>query len=317
MADMKIGYEEMLARRKGQPPLPTAVVYPCSDDALIGAVEAAKAGLIAPLLVGPKEQIYKVAGTAKVDVSSYEAVPAADAEESASVAANLAGSGKVGALMKGSLHTDQYMHAVLQRENRLRTNRLLSHCMLIAAPAYSRPIIVSDVAVNIAPDLDQKRDIVQNAIILARALGVSSPKVAILAAVETVNSKMQATLDAAALAKMADRRQIVGGIVDGPLDLDIAVDKEAARVKGVETPVAGQADILIAPNIEAGNMMYKELTFMAGAQAAGLVMGARVPVILTSRADTPQSRLFSCALAVLLAEATAKDPSLLHPMMGE
>jgi phosphate acetyltransferase len=317
MADMKIGYEEMLARRKGQPPLPTAVVYPCSDDALVGAVEAAKAGLIAPLLVGPKEQICKVAGTAKVDVSSYEAVPAADAEESASVAANLAGSGKVGALMKGSLHTDQYMHAVLQRENRLRTSRLLSHCMLICAPAYSRPIIVSDAAVNIAPDLDQKRDIVQNAIILARALGVSGPKVAILAAIETVNSKMQATLDAAALAKMADRRQIVGGVVDGPLDLDIAVDGEAARIKGVDTPVAGQADILIAPNIEAGNMMYKELTFMAGGQAAGLVMGARVPVILTSRADTPQSRLFSCALAVLLAEATAKDPSLLHPVIGE
>jgi len=209
------------------------------------------------------------------------------------------------------------MHAVLQRENRLRTSRLLSHCMLIAAPAYARPIIVSDAAVNIAPDLDQKRDIVQNAIILARAIGLSTPKVAILAAVETVNSKMQATLDAAALAKMADRRQIVGGIVDGPLDLDIAVDKEAARIKGVETPVAGEADILIAPNIEAGNMMYKELAFMAGAQAAGLVMGARVPVILTSRADSPQSRLFSCALAVLFAEASSKDPSLLHPILGE
>jgi phosphate acetyltransferase len=307
MADMKIGYEEVLARRKGQPPLPTAVVYPCSEDALIGAVEAAKAGLIAPLLVGPKEQIGKVAGKAKIDVSPYEVVAAADAEESANVAANLAGSGKAGALMKGSLHTDQYMHAT----------RLLSHCMLIAAPAYARPIIVSDVAVNIAPDLDQKRDIVQNAIILARAIGLSTPKVAILAAVETVNSKMQATLDAAALAKMADRRQIVGGIVDGPLDLDIAVDKEAARIKGVETPVAGEADILIAPNIEAGNMMYKELAFMAGAQAAGVVMGARVPVILTSRADSPQSRLFSCALAVLFAEASSKDPSLLHPILGE
>jgi phosphate acetyltransferase len=317
MADMKIGYEEVLARRKGQPPLPTAVVYPCSEDALIGAVEAAKAGLIAPLLVGPKEQIGKVAAKSEIDLSPYEVVPAADAEESASVGANLAGSGKVRALMKGSLHTDLYMHAVLQRESRLRTSRLLSHCMLIAAPAYARPIIVSDVAVNIAPDLDQKRDIVQNAIILARAIGLSPPKVAILAAVETVNSKMQATLDAAALAKMADRRQIVGGIVDGPLDLDIAVDKEAARIKGVETPVAGEADILIAPNIEAGNMMYKELTFMAGAQAAGVVMGARVPVILTSRADTPQARLFSCALAVLLAEATTKDPSLLHPILGE
>jgi phosphotransacetylase len=189
--------------------------------------------------------------------------------------------------------------------------------MLIAAPAYSRPIIVSDAAVNIAPDLDQKRDIVQNAIILAQAIGVSKPKVAILAAIETVNSKMQATLDAAALAKMADRRQIVGRTVDGPLDLDIAVDKEAARIKGVDTPVAGEADILIAPNIEAGNMMYKELAFMAGAESAGLVMGARVPVILTSRADTSQSRLFSCGLAVLFADAIAKDPSLLHPPIGE
>ena len=317
MAEIKAGYEEILARRKGEPPLPTAVVYPCSEDALQGAIEAANAGLIAPLLVGPPHQIDKAAEGAKLDLSQYEIVPALDAEESAAKAASLAGSGKASALMKGSLHTDQYMHAVLQRENRLRTSRLLSHCMLIAAPAYSRPIIVSDAAVNIAPDLDQKRDIVQNAIILARAIGISQPKVAILAAVETVNSKMPATRDAACLAKMADRRQIVGGIVDGPLDLDIAVDKEAARIKAVETPVAGEADILIAPNIEAGNMMYKELTFMAGAQAAGLVMGARVPVILTSRADTPQARLFSCALAVLLAEATAKDPSLLHPILGE
>jgi len=317
MAEIKAGYEEILARRKGEPPLPTAVVYPCSEDALQGAIEAANAGLIAPLLVGPPHQIDKAAEGAKLDLSQYEIVPALDAEESAAKAASLAGSGKASALMKGSLHTDQYMHAVLQRENRLRTSRLLSHCMLIAAPAYSRPIIVSDAAVNIAPDLDQKRDIVQNAIILARAIGISQPKVAILAAVETVNSKMPATRDAACLAKMADRRQIVGGIVDGPLDLDIAVDKEAAQIKGVETPVAGESDVLIAPNIEAGNMMYKELTFMAGGQSAGIVMGARVPVILTSRADSAQTRLFSCALAVLVADATAKDPSLLHPILGE
>ena len=317
MADIKAGYEELLTARNGQSPLPTAVVYPCSEDALTGALEAAKAGLIAPLLVGPPDQILKTAGRAKLDVSPYEIISAVDAEESAAKAANLTGSGKAGALMKGSLHTDQYMHAVLQRENRLRTGRLLSHCMLIAAPGYRRPIIISDAAVNIAPDLDQKRDIVQNAIILARAIGILQPKVAVLAAIETVNSKMTATTEAACLAKMADRKQIVGGIVDGPLDLDIAVDKAAARIKGVETPVAGEADVLIAPNIEAGNMMYKELTFMAGAQAAGLVMGARVPVILTSRADTPQARLFSCALAVLLAAATAKDPSLLHPIAGE
>lgn len=317
MADIKIRFEEMLARRKGAAPMPTAVVHPCSVDALTGAVEAARAGLIEPLLVGPADELRDIAAKAKLDLSPYKIVPTADADESASVAANLAGTGKAAALMKGSLHTDQYMRAVLQRENRLRTDRLLSHCMLIAAPAYSRPIIISDAAVNIAPDLDQKRDIVQNAIILARALGLAEPKVAVLAAVEVVNSKMPATIDAAALAKMADRRQIVGGIVDGPLDLDIAVDEEAARIKGVETPVAGKADILIAPNIEAGNMMYKELTFMAEGQTAGLVMGARVPVILTSRADSAETRLFSCGLAVLLAEAMAKDPSLLHPQIKE
>jgi phosphate acetyltransferase len=317
MAEIKVRFDEMLARRKGAAPLPTAVVHPCSEDALLGAVEAARAGLIEPVLVGPQEQIRETAAKAKLDLSPYKIVSTADPEESAAAAANLAGSGKVGALMKGSLHTDQYMHAVLQKENRLRTSRLLSHCMLIAAPAYSRRIIISDAAVNIAPDLDQKRDIVQNAIILARALGMAQPKVAILAAIETVNSKMPATMDAAALAKMADRRQIVGGVVDGPLDLDIAVDEEAARIKGIESPVAGKADILIAPNIEAGNMMYKELAFMAGAQVAGLVMGARVPVILTSRADTAQARLFSCALAVLLAEATAKDPTALHPVTSE
>ena len=239
MAEIKVRFDEMLLRRKDAALLPTAVVYPCSEDALLGAVEAARAGLIEPVLVGPEEQIRETAAKARLDLSPYKIVSAADPEESAAVAANLAGSGKVAALMKGSLHTGQYMHAILQWENRLRTSRLLSHCMLIAAPAYSRPIIISDAAVNIAPDVDQKRDIVQNAIILARALGIAQPKVAVLAAVETVNSKMPSTMDAAALAKMADRRQIVGGIVDGPLDLDIAVDEEAARIKGVESPVAG------------------------------------------------------------------------------
>lgn len=317
MADIKVRFDEMLARRKGAAPLPTAVVHPCSVDALAGAVEAAQAGLIEPVLVGPAEQIREIAATAKLDLSPYKIVSTGDAEESASVAANLAGGGKVGALMKGSLHTDQFMHAVLQKENRLRTSRLLSHCALIAAPAYSRRIIITDAAVNVAPDVDQKCDIVQNAIVLARAVGITQPKVAVLAAVETVNSKMPATMDAAALAKMADRHQIVGGVVDGPLDLDTAVDEQAARIKGVESPVAGKADVLIAPNIEAANMMYKELMFMAGAQTAGLVMGARVPLILTSRADTAQTRLFSCGLAVLLAEATAKDPALLHPAVSE
>jgi phosphate acetyltransferase len=229
MADIKIRFDEMLARRKGAAPLPTAVVHPCSVDALAGALEATQAGLIEPVLVGPAEQMQEIATAAKLDLSPYKIVATGDAEESASVAANLAGGRKVSALMKGSLHTDKFMHAVLQKENRLRTSRLLSHCALIAAPAYSRHIIISDAAVNVAPDVDQKRDIVQNAIILARAVGITQPKVAVLAAVETVNSKMPATMDAAALTKMGDRRQIVGGVVDGPLDLDTAVDEQAAR----------------------------------------------------------------------------------------
>ena len=305
MADMKIAFEEMLARRKGAAPLPTAIVHPCSEDALTGAVEAARSGLIDPVLVGPQEQIAEVAAKARLDVSAYKKVATTDPLESAAVAAKLAGDGKVGALMKGSLHTDQYMHAIIQKESRLRTNRLLSHCFLVAAPAYSRRIIISDAAVNIAPDVDQKRDIVQNAIILARALGITEPKVAILAAVE---------MDAAALAKMADRRQIVGAIVDGPLDLDIAGDEEAARVKGVESPVAGKANILVAPNIEAGNMMYKELAFMAGAQVAGLVMGARVPWSdqLAKTLDEGDKNILG--LALRSERRSAPRCLLLHPV---
>ena len=219
--------------------------------------------------------------------------------------------------MKGSLHTDQFMHAIVVKENRLRTNRLLSHCMLISLPTYARRVIISDAAINIAPDIDQKKDIIQNAIIFARAIGIEQPKVAILSAVELVRTKMPSTLDAAALAKMADRNQIAGGIVDGPLDLDIAVDAASARIKGIKSPVAGLADILIAPNIDAANMMYKELSFMSAAQAAGIVMGAKVPVILTSRSDSAEARLFSTALAVLVADAMARDPKLLHPATSE
>jgi phosphotransacetylase len=219
--------------------------------------------------------------------------------------------------MKGSLHTDVLLHAVLQKEAKLRTGRLISHCTMVSAPTYARRFVISDVALNIAPDTDQKRDICQNAIGFARALGVDLPKVAVLAAVEMVRTKMPASLDGAILAKMADRGQIVGGIVDGPLDLDAAVDANAARIKNISSPVAGLADVLIAPNIEAGNMVYKNLAFMADAQTAGLVVGARAPVILTSRADTVAARRFSAAAAVLYADALARDPAILLPQTEE
>jgi phosphate acetyltransferase len=223
----------------------------------------------------------------------------------------------VQALMKGSLHTDVLLHAILQKEANLRTGRLLSHCLMVSAPSYARPIVISDAALNIAPDTDQKRDICQNAIGFARAMGVETPKVAVLAAVETVRTRMPASLDGAILAKMADRGQIVGGVVDGPLDLDAAVDIAAAQIKQICSPVAGVADVLIVPNIEAGNMIYKTLVFMAGAQCAGLVVGARVPVILTSRADDADARRFSAAAAVLYADALNRDPALLHPEVAE
>jgi phosphotransacetylase/acyl dehydratase len=309
--------EELVERCRGLKPMPTAVVHPCSVDALMGAVEAVNHGLITPILFGPEAEIRKIAAAQKVDLANYRIVATADAEESAAKAAAMASTGEAQALMKGSLHTDQFMHAIVSRENYLRTDRLLSHCMLISLPTYARRVIVSDAAINIAPDVDQKKDIIQNAIILARAMGIVQPKAAILSAVEVVRTKMPSTMEAAALAKMGDRNQIAGGIVDGPLDLDIAVDAESARIKGVESPVAGQADILIAPDIDAGNMMYKELSFMSDAQVAGIVMGAKVPVILTSRSDSAEARMFSTALAVLIADATAKDPTLLHPATSE
>jgi phosphotransacetylase len=244
-------------------------------------------------------------------------VATADPEDSAQKAAAAAGAGEVAALMKGSLHTDVLLHAVMQKEAKLHAGRLISHCALVFAPTYGRRVVISDVALNIAPDTDQKRDICQNAIGFARALGADVPKVAVLAAVETVRTKMAATLDGAILAKMADRGQIVGGVVDGPLDLDAAVDVGAAHIKHIVSPVAGLADVLIVPNIEAGNMVYKTLAFMADAETAGLIVGARVPVILTSRADTAAARRFSAAAAVLYADALARDPTLLTPQTAE
>jgi phosphotransacetylase len=309
--------EGLLERCRGLNPTLTGVVHPCSADALAGTLEAAEAGLIVPVLFGPEAELRGIAAAAKLDLAAWRIVATEGPEDSALKAAAAAGAGEVQALMKGSLHSDVFLHAIIQKDAKLRTGRLLSHCTMVSVPTYARRVVVSDAALNIAPDTDQKRDICQNAIGFARALGIDLPRVALLAAVEMVRTKMPATLDGAILAKMADRRQIVGAIVDGPLDLDAAVDAEAARIKHISSPVAGLADVLIVPNIEAGNMVYKNLAFMADAQTAGLVVGARVPVILTSRADTPSARLFSAAAAVLYADAAARDPTILTPETAE
>jgi phosphotransacetylase len=309
--------EGLIERCRDLKPMLTGVVHPCSADALAGAVEAAAAGLILPVLFGPEAEIRQIADQAHLDIAKCQIVATDGPEESALKAATAAGTSEVSALMKGSLHTDVLLHAIMQKEAKLRTGRLISHCVMVSVPTYARRFVISDVALNIAPDTDQKRDICQNAIGFARALGIDLPKVAILAAVEMVQTKMPATLDGAILAKMADRGQIVGGIVDGPLDLDAAVDAEAARIKHISSPIAGLADVLIVPNIEAGNMVYKNLAFMADAQIAGLVVGARVPVILTSRADTAAARRFSAAAAVLYADALTRDPTILRPETAE
>jgi len=303
--------EGLIERCRNLKPMLTGMVHPCSADALAGAVEAAEAGLILPLLYGPEAEIRRIADHAGLDLGKCRIVATDGPEDSALKAAKAAGAGEVAALMKGSLHTDVLLHAIMQKEAKLRTGRLISHCVMMSVPTYARRFIISDVALNIAPDTDQKRDICQNAIGFARALGIDLPKGAVLAAVEMVRTKMPATLDGAILAKMADRGQIVGGIVDGPLDLDAAVVAEAARIKHISSPVASLADVLIVPNIEAGNMVYKNLAFIADAQIAGLVVGARVPVILTSRADTAAARRFSAAAAVLYADALALDPAIL------
>jgi phosphate acetyltransferase/phosphate butyryltransferase len=281
----------------------TAVVHPCSEDALVGAIQAAEHNLITPILVGPEAKIRATAEQAKIDITPFRIIAADHSHHAAVLAVQLVRSGEAANLMKGSLHTDELLRAVLSPEAGLRTERRLSHCFLLAVPTYERAIILTDAAINISPDLRAKRDICQNAIDLARALGRDEPKVAILAAVETVNPDMPATLDAAALCKMADRGQIKGGILDGPLAFDNAVDEEAARTKGIVSPVAGKADILVAPNLEAGNMLAKQLTFMADAEAAGIIVGARVPIVLTSRADSARTRLASCALSVVMADA--------------
>ena len=301
-------YEQLMNRCRGLEPVPTAVAYPCEETALAGAIDAGTQGLIVPILVGPAATIREIAKAKGIDLGSTEIVDVSGSQASAAKAVALVREGKAELLMKGSLHSDEVLGAVIARETGLRTGRRLSHVFLMDVPTYHKALLITDAAINIAPTLEDKVDICQNAIDLARTFGVERPKVAILAAVETVNSKMPATLDAAALCKMAERGQIKGGMLDGPLAFDNAISREAAKMKGITSEVAGDPDILLAPDLEAGNMMAKQLSFLANADSAGLVLGARVPVILTSRADSLRSRIASCAVAVLAAHAR-RQPS--------
>ncbi|WP_304308180.1 bifunctional enoyl-CoA hydratase/phosphate acetyltransferase [Pseudacidovorax intermedius] len=302
------GLPRLLAHVRPLGAIRMAVVHPCDALSLGGALDARAAGLIEPVLVGPRAKIEAAAQAAGLDLAGIAIEDVPHSHAAAARAAALAGAREVEALMKGSLHTDELMAAVLDAAAGLRTGRRLSHCFLMQTPAYPRPFIVTDAAINIAPGLEEKADIVRNAIALAQAVGVATPRVALLAAVETVNPRMAATLDAAALCKMAERGQITGGVLDGPLAFDNAVSAAAARVKGIDSPVAGQADVLVVPDLESGNMLAKQLEYMGDAASAGIVMGARVPIVLTSRADTRAARIASCAIAVLLAHRWRTTP---------
>jgi phosphotransacetylase len=301
-------YEKLLERCQDLEPVPTSVAYPCDETSLAGAIDAAAQGLIAPILVGPAATIREIARAKRIDLGGAAIEDAPDSRSAAARAVALVREGKAELVMKGSLHSDEILAAVISKETGLRAGRRLSHVFLMDVPTYHKVLIVTDGAINIAPTLEEKADIVQNAIDLARSFGVERPKVAILAAVESVNSKMPATLDAAALCKMADRGQIKGGVLDGPLAFDNAISREAADIKKIESEVAGDPDILVAPDLEAGNMLAKQLSFLANADSAGLVLGAKVPVILTSRADSLRARIASCAVAVLVAHARRQHP---------
>jgi len=304
-------YERLLAMAKALPPVATAVAHPCDESSLTAAVDAARMGLIAPVLVGPKARIQAAAGKAGLKISGLEIVDAPHSHASAEEAVRLVREGRAECLMKGSLHTDELMAAVVSREAGLRTARRISHCFVMDVPSHSDVLIVSDAAVNIAPTLEEKVDIVQNAIDLAHSLGAKEVRVAILSAMETVNPKVPSTIEAAALCKMADRGQISGAVLDGPLALDNAINLQAAQIKHIKSAVAGRANVLIVPDLEAGNMLAKSLTFLAGADAAGIVLGARVPIVLTSRADSVTTRLASCAIASLVAQARRREPAKL------
>lgn len=298
----------MLAKCKNLKPVPTAVAHPCEESALSGAIEAANLRLIVPILIGPRDKIESTAKAAGLDISKYQIVDTPHSHASAAKAVELVREAEAELLMKGSLHTDELMAAVVSRDGGLRTNRRISHVFVMDVPTYHKVLLVTDGAINIAPTLEDKAEICQNAIDLIMALGLKRPKVAILAAVETVTSKMPATVDAAALCKMADRGQIKGAILDGPLAFDNAISKQAAETKGIRSEVAGDPDILLAPDLEAGNILAKQLSFLANADSAGLVLGARVPIILTSRADSVRARIASCGVAMLAAHARRKKP---------
>jgi len=300
-------YELLLERCRAFEPIVTAVAHPCEKTALEAAIDAARQRLITPILVGPEAKIREVARDAGIDIGPYRVVDAPHSHAAAARAVELVRQGEAQLLMKGSLHSNEILGAVVARETGLRTGRRLSHVFIMDVPTYHKVLIVTDAAINIAPGLEEKVDICQNAIDLAIALGVQTPKVAILAAVETVNSKMKTTLEAAALCKMADRGQITGGILDGPLAFDNAISADAAKMKGIKSAVAGDPDILLVPDLESGNMLAKQLTFLANADSAGIVLGARVPIILTSRADSVRSRIASCGVAMLAAHARTRS----------
>ena len=296
-------FAQLVKGCQGCEPVTCAIAHPCDRDSLMGAIEAARRGFIIPVLVGPEDKIRKAAQEAQIDLGPYRIVTAAHSHESAQKAVALASSGEVESLMKGSLHTDEIMGAIVPTAAGLRTSRRISHAFVMDVATYPKMFIMTDAAVNIFPDLEVKRDIVQNAIDLAHALGVEVPKVGILSAVEVINPKIPSTVEAAALCKMADRGQITGGILDGPLAFDNAISAQAAKTKGIVSPVSGDVDILLAPDLEAANMLFKQLTYLSGAEGAGIVLGTRIPVVLTSRADSIRTRLASVAVMVQVAHA--------------
>jgi len=301
-------YQRLIDASKELPVVVTAVAHPCDQTSLAGAIDAATRGLIRPILVGPRAKIEAVARQHKLDITNVELVDAPHSHAAAAQAVRLVTEGRAEALMKGSLHTDELLGAVVKRDTGLRTARRLSHAFVLDVPGHPDALIISDAAVNIAPTLEEKVDIVQNAIDLARSLRFPEARVAILSAVETVNPKIPSTVEAAALCKMAERGQIVGGILDGPLALDNAISPEAAAIKKISSPVAGRANVLIVPNLESGNMLAKSLSMLAHADAAGIVLGAKVPIVLTSRADSVMARLASCAVASLVAQTRREAP---------
>ncbi|HEY4803862.1 MAG TPA: phosphate acetyltransferase [Paraburkholderia sp.] len=304
-------YDRLIAICRSLPPLATAVVHPCDRSSLEGALQAKELGLIAPVLVGPRGRIEDVAASEDLDITGCVIEDVPHSHAAAARAVELVREGRAEALMKGSLHTDELMGAVVSREGGLRTERRVSHCFVMDVPRHESALIITDAAINIAPTLAEKADILQNAIDLGHALRLPEVRVALLSAMETVNPKVPSTIEAAALCKMVDRGQITGALVDGPLALDNAIDPEAARIKGIDSPVAGRANVLMVPDLEAGNMLAKSLSFLAGADAAGIVLGARVPVILTSRADSVVTRLASCAVASLVADKRREDARLM------